>query len=288
MVCLVVVLSTTALPCLRESRSTLPPSSSSSSWTRGESGVGGGACVRSDREGGRRGGRVGDRAPSGVSAAAYLRVHVQDLHHVSDEVRELLVHLDLLHVLLHLLLVALQVEREAVALVPQDANLVLEQARAHGDVLHRRSLQLLEHPLGVPVVIEHAVEIHRARAREASAPRSGVPRGRRGDEAKANSNGNKKPTATDGMRGRAVGALALSAGRVQNSIGGKLRRAGPAPSVASLFSVIRPARDGDAASRVRRALRRLRFRGGLLGARRVHRCVRPPRPPARPPTRSPS
>ena len=201
MVCLVVVLSTTALPCLRESRSTLPPSSSSSSWTRGESGVGGGACVRSDREGGRRGGRVGDRAPSGVSAAAYLRVHVQDLHHVSDEVRELLVHLDLLHVLLHLLLVALQVEREAVALVPQDANLVLEQARAHGDVLHRRSLQLLEHPLGVPVVIEHAVEIHRARAREASAPRSGVPRGRRGDEAKANSNGNKKPTATDGMRG---------------------------------------------------------------------------------------
>ena len=284
MVCLVVVLSTTALPCLRESRSTLPPSSSSSSWTRGESGVGGGACVRSDREGGRRGGRVGDRAPSGVSAAAYLRVHVQDLHHVSDEVRELLVHLDLLHVLLHLLLVALQVEREAVALVPQDANLVLEQARAHGDVLHRRSLQLLEHPLGVPVVIEHAVEIHRARAREASAPRSVC---RKGDEGTR-----RRRTRTETKNRRrpmgcvAVGALGESAGRVQNSIGGKLVL--PAPSVASLFSVIRPARDGDAASRVRRALRRLRFRGGLLGARRVHRCVRPPRPPARPPTRSPS
>jgi len=91
----------------------------------------------------------------------YLRFQVQDLHDVPDQIRQLLVHLDLLHVLLDPLLVALQVQRQAVALVAQNADLVFQQARAHRDILRGAPLQIA-HQLGF-AILEHAVEIHRER-----------------------------------------------------------------------------------------------------------------------------
>mmetsp|Transcript_9208 Transcript_9208/g.35846 ORF Transcript_9208/g.35846 Transcript_9208/m.35846 type:complete len:340 (-) Transcript_9208:62-1081(-) len=84
-----------------------------------------------------------------------LGLEVQDLHHVPHQVRELLVHLDLLEVLLHLLLVALQIERQPVALIPQHPDLVLQQSLAHLDVLQAGVLELPHH-LGL-ALIEHAV-----------------------------------------------------------------------------------------------------------------------------------
>ena len=76
---------------------------------------------------------------------AHLGFEIQDLHDVPHEVRQLLVHFDLLQVLLHLLLVPLQVQRQAVALVAKHADLVLQQTGSHLHVLDRARLELLEH-----------------------------------------------------------------------------------------------------------------------------------------------
>ena len=88
----------------------------------------------------------------------HLGLEVQDLHHIPHQVRKLLVHLDLLEVLLHLLLVALQIQRQPVALVPQHPDLVLQQPLAHLDVLQAGVLELPHH-VGL-ALIEHAVQIH--------------------------------------------------------------------------------------------------------------------------------
>ena len=101
MVCLVVVLSTTALPCRRESRSTLPPSSSSSSSYFRGSGEGAGRarasgsasergvvdeiCLRGAQPDltKRRGGACPTLGPIGgridATRLTYLRLQVQDL-----------------------------------------------------------------------------------------------------------------------------------------------------------------------------------------------------------------